>query len=752
MEAAAALSAALQEFDSLGRQNSLSYVFEGYESFKPSIDKVKRFEDDDIRSLLVEDSKFYRVPLLGVAGLTTRHSKAQNTTGDPVLFYKRLEVKEIWDAIDKVLVSKEDFKALFVKGQPGTGKSTAIWWKILSILTEEGRPKNILWVSLNKDCEPEASVYFQGTNYFDLGKKLKRRHILTFIVRVPVELVVIDGMLAGAQAQELRANLIAWMRNDPKRHAVFSSSSKFDDPRYHQNKDIALKEVHSWKLEEFRDAFVKDEIPTEICERCSSLLFEEIGLSPSESEEVETDCGVVVTMEQIHGKAKEIWEALSTLPEMESTQESITAPIATATNAPAPVEPSGANPPANATAAELHAPEEDEQMADNQPSAKRTLPPAAAKGGQACEEMDLDEDEDEDGNKNSDDSEGNGSKKRQKMLSKADIFEAIGGRYKYSGGSARWMFNYDRKQMDDLLDKYCQKSSNRTAVANGEVGPTSDASTNYFFGSALNEQGKTEYFLVSQRAVEKLFSHAEETVFQGLYSFASKLENPSFLGWVVEADFFFQVDRARNAAAPFQPLQIHCNGEDSEGLPTHPSATREWQHTKNKNLLGKAIHDAKVKVRREAIQKLHRIVQTLVPQKPGEAFVCKPSTWNQGGYDAFFVQFVGGRTDTESEKVQGHIHLRFIQVTKGKTHELKLDYFISVIQCFNVAGYEVDSVEIGFVLTKFNLDFSLGTVTGEYLLKDCVIFGSNDKWGKVTAEKISCYQLGLSKSLIDSHV
>ena len=51
-----------------------------------------------------------------------------------------------------------------------------------------------------------------------------------------------------------------------------------------------------------------------IYERCSSLLFEVIGLSPSEREEVETDSGVVVTMEQIRGKAKEIWESLPTLP------------------------------------------------------------------------------------------------------------------------------------------------------------------------------------------------------------------------------------------------------------------------------------------------------------------------------------------------------------------------------------------------------------------------------------------------------
>lgn len=740
--AAAALVADLRKFDSIGQVNRFGFVFQGYESFQPETAKVRQL-DDELRWLLSEasDSKFVRIPLLGTAGLKTSKSKAH--VGNRLLFYKRDEVVKIWNLIDKALASDQDFKCLYVKGQPGTGKSTAIWWKTLSILGEEGTPKNILWVSLRRNGEPKASVYFRGTNYYEL--QLKTKQIATFLAEVPVELAVIDG--AGATTKDLQADVIDWMTKKPERHAVFSSSSKVEEEREHQNDEITFEEVHSWKLEEFFEAFVRGEEPTEIYHRCSSMLYEEFGLSTSETEEEETDSGVKLSLEECKNDAGK-WGALA---EMDTTQESATAaPVPADTNAPAPAPEDSYEAKPSAFAAAEPPPEEEDQKASGQSFVKRQLPPSVAQGGKTSDEdMDIEEEneddevEEKDDKKDSDDNED--SNKRQKMLSKDEIFEAVRGRYKYSGGSARWMFNYSREQMDGLLDKHCQASSNRAAIADGRIGPTSEASTNYFFGSTLKEDGTTQYFLVSQRAVEKLFEHGETKAFEGLYRFAYQLQNPSFVGWVVEADFFYQVERAKNHTAPFHPQPL--DGYQQK-LPERPLGTRVWQHTKNKNLAGKAIKDKKMKVRKEAVQKLNRIVQNMVPGAVGAAYLCKPSAWNQGGYDAFFVQFAGSRTSAEHVQVRGHIHLRFIQVTKGKSHDLKLDYYISVIQCFHVAGYEVDSVEIVFILTEDNVsDFTLGDVHGPDLLKDCVVYGSeNVKFGRVDWGKIAKYLLTLSKT------
>ena len=218
------------------------------------------------------------------------------------------------------------------------------------------------------------------------------------------------------------------------------------------------------------------------------------------------------------------------------------------------------------------------------------------------------------------------------------------------------------------------------------------------------------------------------------------------MGWVVEADFFFQVERAqKNPSEPFEPVRL----TSVENLPQNPKAIRQWQHTKNKHLAEKALHGKTKSIRKEALKNIHRIVRNLVPKEPSEAIAGKPTAWNQGGYDAFFVQYVGGRAGEDPAWVQGHIHLRFVQVTKGNSHDLKLSYFNSVVVCFSLAGYEVDSVEIGFMLTKFNVqNFKCGGIIGESLLKETIIFGSSDeKWVKVTEEKIARYELRLSKSL-----
>ena len=113
------------------------------------------------------------------------------------------------------------------------------------------------------------------------------------------------------------------------------------------------------------------------------------------------------------------------------------------------------------------------------------------------------------------------------------------------------MFNYTRDKIDILLKEYCNSTVNRTAVLNGEIGPTSHAATNYFFGSSeiqVGKQASTEYFLVSKRAVDHLAQCGNDYEF--LNAFASKLENPSFGGWIVESNFFFKLTKLGSRGQP----------------------------------------------------------------------------------------------------------------------------------------------------------------------------------------------------------
>lgn len=94
------------------------------------------------------------------------------------------------------------------------------------------------------------------------------------------------------------------------------------------------------------------------------------------------------------------------------------------------------------------------------------------------------------------------------------ILAEIAAKYRWSGGSARWMFNYSRSRLELLLRQYCSQAINCDALLKGQIGPTSDASTNYFFGSSIKKDNKsTEYFLVSHQAVRILAESASHNTF-----------------------------------------------------------------------------------------------------------------------------------------------------------------------------------------------------------------------------------------------
>jgi hypothetical protein len=69
---------------------------------------------------------------------------------------------------------------------------------------------------------------------------------------------------------------------------------------------------------------------------------------------------------------------------------------------------------------------------------------------------------------------------------------------------------------------------------------------------------------------------------------------------------------------------------------------------------------------------------------------CKPTKWNQGGYDCFDVS-----TDSDSK-----ISIDFFQVTRGASHQLNLKYFVEVVNLFTLAGLDVCGCQIYFVVPE----------------------------------------------------
>eukprot|EP00960_Hanusia_phi_P062492 765168-Hanusia_phi.AAC.3 len=86
---------------------------------------------------------------------------------------------------------------------------------------------------------------------------------------------------------------------------------------------------------------------------------------------------------------------------------------------------------------------------------------------------------------------------------------------------------------------------------------------------------------------------------------------------------------------------------------------------------------------------------------PATTRVClKPMKWNQGGYDAVIV-------DTKERLV------RFVQVTIGKAHDLKLEHHRKCLKALKIGGEAGWEVRIVFIVDKNRLPiFKVSQVKG----------------------------------------
>lgn len=642
----------------VGKRNLLN-ALDAFEEVVVKDDPVTR-TSDPVDAFLLDAATleqppapgFFALPLLDLAGLRVLDAQADSYD----TFYEREDVTELWTLID----SLPHKKVLSIQGQPGTGKSSALWRKVLEMAVSGD---NVLWISLDRDGAPVSIVYFQGGWYAQFQMKLSTVRELEIFMHhkaIPLNTVVVDG--CSAETKYLTTGVRLWAKQrgtSAQSRAIFTSSTKVERLRSHQNDHVAYHVVNSWTRNQFKAALYSNDGGTTIWNACAPLFYRDYGLV---------------------GNSNNDGDDIEDSDEGDEPSHTI-----------------GSN------------------TEDGKPSPNEMLLSCATETDDGAKHDDLHPP----------------PVKKAKVLSDEDVEDLVQGRYDYSGGSARWMFNYTKQQIEKELRSYCDNAENRQSILNGDIGPTSKAATNYFFGSSKRSDGDPEYFLVSKRAVEILSEKTAGSSFETLYRFADSLENPSFVGWIVEADFFHQLDKARTESAEFRPRSLSARGAAFK-----PEAIHEWEHTCNKNrLLILDSKTARTKTKKAEEKRISGIVSKLITKIRGNSIVCKPTTWNQGGYDAFFVECVG----------DGILSLRFVQVTKGVSHDLKAEYMYSATMFFERAGFLVESIEIAFLLTpKNSSSFSLDAVNGIGFLSKYQVYGKGKvKWTGV--EDISSYELTLSR-------
>jgi len=226
-----------------------------------------------------------------------------------------------------------------------------------------------------------------------------------------------------------------------------------------------------------------------------------------------------------------------------------------------------------------------------------------------------------------------------------DLEEKISDKYYLAGGCARWMFERTvREVFDEIKTHLSRIGTDMNLLLNGFEGIRADSSVSHLFSIYAND----EVFLVSEHVTRMLAEKCEaEFLVRAMRSSLGK--NPSFDGWIFEADFLLQVRLAANS-----------NLKSFTVFPKVAKTPESW------------IVDS--------LQYFDRVVDMTVPAEWKSNVWFIPRKWNQPCFDA--VQLLPKHG------------FRFIQVTRSKTHSLKLKYIVEFLSRFAI----VESLEICYVL------------------------------------------------------
>jgi hypothetical protein len=195
------------------------------------------------------------------------------------------------------------------------------------------------------------------------------------------------------------------------------------------------------------------------------------------------------------------------------------------------------------------------------------------------------------------------------------------------------------------------------------VGDRSNGVINRLFGCFINLENIRRTSIISQFAASQLAIKEGPNLIQNLVEVLHRDLNPAMDGWLLEMWFF---------------ASIRSGGVK---LRLKDGVENYWTEA---------------------------AVMTFDPENvpkhlPDDGIWLKPCKWNQGGYDAVYVN--------KSSKV-----IRFVQVTRGKTHSFKIQYFNSLLWKF-ADYFETATLEIYFLVPEQQMKtFKTCSVVGHGLL------------------------------------
>ena len=253
--------------------------------------------------------------------------------------------------------------------------------------------------------------------------------------------------------------------------------------------------------------------------------------------------------------------------------------------------------------------------------------------------------------------------------------ELINSKFTLAGFCARWFFGMNVKNATSDIDNQIKKVGNAKVSLLNLMGSKSPFSVNH-----LLAQFEDCDCIVSAYVTRRLTLACEFSIIDAFLSHDIVRKNPAFLGWVVELNFLMYLRLASHHKYGY--IMVCAEDHYPESWP---------------------------------INEIGDFEPTAMSKVPSTDWLT-PKKWNQGGYD--FVN------------LQANIGLvRVIQVTHGKSHDLKLEFVVKLITALNELKFSVNLLDVVLLYPEGNKKPS-GKATGDLNLQVYKDFKTQSKWSK----------------------
>lgn len=272
-------------------------------------------------------------------------------------------------------------------------------------------------------------------------------------------------------------------------------------------------------------------------------------------------------------------------------------------------------------------------------------------------------------------------------------YQALFDKFFFAGTNARWMFAMTLSGVKSAIGMYTSRIGNISDALTANAGGAAKFAVTQLF--PLVSFGENAV-IVSQYVARRLSSKVEASFLQMALVNPALQQIPSLDGWIFQMDFFYQL-----LVASRMNTKLSVRHKDNDHIDEWDvGAIRSFYNLDDVSVFSNSIR---------------------------ENDWLNPTKVNQGCYDA--VQLCKDR-------------IRFVQVTRAKSHSLKLSYVIALVKCLRSLGCNFDDIDIVVVVPLCQLQrFAISQST---VYSDRALRALFPKWGLHAVQVVGLRRTGES--------